>query len=187
MINGSWAMMKDITEASPRLPAWQRLENILRLCVPHFVMAVLFALSVTPLFAPGFGGIKPFFVLMGIYYWAIYRPTLTPTVYVFGLGVMMDSATGLPLGWHAALYLSAHAIVRTQRRYLAGQSYPVVWTGFAVIAGLYAAMFWALSCLYALHLVPVMPMLGHLTISLLIFPFVLMLLILAHRMLPHGI
>lgn len=68
------------------------------------VIVMLVLLNVASLSLPHAGDLKPFFVLIAVYFWSINRPTLMPALYTFLLGVMLDILgifhwVFLPLFW----------------------------------------------------------------------------------------
>jgi len=163
----------------------KNIERTARLSLPFFALLALFMLNVTALPLPSaMGGLKPQLVLMFVYYWAIYRPTLVPPVLCFALGLLMDILAGLPLGMNALILLVVQWLVKDQRRFLMGQPYITIWAVFGLIAGLAASVQWALYGMARLHWAELMPLALGVTASLFLFPFVTMLLIAVHRVLP---
>lgn len=164
--------------------SFRRLEETGRLLMPHFLLVSLLMLCVMTLpFLPA-GAMKPQLVLMAVYYWAIYRPTLLPLVYCFTLGVLIDVLTGMPVGINALILVLTHWIVRDQRRFLMGQLYSTIWAvfGFVAIASIFVQ--WALCGLVNLHWGPLLPVFTGALVSMFLFPFITLLLVITHRMLP---
>jgi len=159
-------------------------ENGLRLLAPALLLVVLFLLSVTALPVPRFGPVKPALLLMAIYYWSIYRPTITPPWLCFSIGLLLDFVSGLPLGVNAIVLTLVQMIVRDQRRFLMGQPYITIWAVFSLVVALAAALQWALYGLVNFHWAPPMPIMMNLIASVFLFPAVTLLLILVHRVLP---
>lgn len=96
------------------------------------VMMVLLLISVFPLPFGAFGEIRPAFILMAIYYWAITRPGIFTLGRAFVLGIVFDLLAGYPLGMNAALFVLVHWLISIQRKFLLGQSFRVLWAGFVV-------------------------------------------------------
>ena len=163
---------------------WSYIQRGLRLCVPHILLVMLICAELVPLGLPGEANIKPFFFIMGVYYWAVFRPTLIPPFYLFLLGLGMDFLTFMPPGAHAAIYLLIYWIVRMQRRYLMGQPFSIVYSGFMLVASVYAFMMWGINALYYLALISPLPVLSYLLFSVLLFPFMIFLFVTTHRILP---
>lgn len=164
--------------------AFKRIEWGLRLSVPQILLLVFFILSFVTVSLPFFGQLRPHFLLMGLYYWAVYRPTIMPPVYCFVLGLLMDLITGLAPGIHAILFLLVRWIVVDQRRFLMGQPYIVTWIGFALICiGFYFGQ-WLFIGLSGLNWGNIMDLSPNLLVTVILYPFVTLLLILVHRVLP---
>ena len=163
---------------------WSYMQRGLRLSVPHILLLMLICAELVPLGLPGSATVKPFFFIMGLYYWAVFRPTLLPPVYLFLLGLGMDFLTLMPPGSHAAIYLLIYWIVRMQRRYLMGQPFSIIYSGFILVAGVYAGLIWGINALYYMQLISPLPVLGYLLFSVLLFPFIIFVFVTTHRILP---
>lgn len=159
-------------------------ENALRLMVPMLLFVVLFFLSVTALPVPGLGAVKPALMLMAVYYWSIYRPTLTPPFLCFAIGLLLDFMTGLPLGVNAIMLTLVQWIVRDQRKFLMGQAYFTIWAVFALVATLALLMQWGMYGVVNMVWSPLAPVMFSLLSTILLFPVVTLLLIGVHRILP---
>lgn len=151
------------------------------------VIIVFLLLNVVNFSLPHTGDFKPFFLLMAVYYWSVYRPTVIPVAYTFALGVLLDLLTHMPPGMSALILLAVQHIVRKSRLFLMGQSYITVWLGYAVTAVFYAAAFWFFVTVWKLSFPPpvvtkqVMIAVGF---SILLFPLASLLLRSTHRLLP---
>lgn len=163
---------------------FKAVENALRLIVPHLLLLALLLLSVTSLpFLPT-GAVKPQFVLMAVYYWAIYRPTLLPPSYCFILGLLMDILTGMPPGINALILVVTQWVVRDQRRFLMGEPYVTIGAVFGLVAVLSIFIQWGLYGLTQLYWGDLWPVFSGALVSLFLFPFVTLLLVIVHRILP---
>lgn len=143
----------------------------------------LFCLSVIPMQAGGIDDIRPPFLLMAIYYWTIFRPRLLSPVAVFLIGLVIDLVTALPLGMTALVFTAVQWVTRTQRKFLIGQSFIVIWWGFLLMAFAAALLHWGLFCLLHFTLMPVQPVLMGALLGVCTFPLVALPLYLVHRML----
>lgn len=150
----------------------------------HGLLAALFLLSIVSFSIPHTAEIKPFFVLMAVYYWSVCRPTLLPPAAVFAVGLALDALSGLPVGLSAAILVAAQGIVRGQRRYLMGQSYVVLWTGFAIVCMASALAQWGLFGLTRMAWPSPVPVAVSCGISILLFAPVSYGLHLIHRLFP---
>jgi rod shape-determining protein MreD len=128
--------------------------------------------------------VKPQLVIMGIYYWAIYRPTLVPPSFCFVIGLLLDLLSGMPPGMNALIFVLIQWIVRDQRRFLMGQPYVTIWAVFGLVAMASALMQWGLYGLVNMNWPAPAPVLLGVLVSMLLFPLVTLLLVLTHRILP---
>lgn len=161
-----------------------KAENTGRLMVPHLLLAILLLVNIVALPLLPTAAMKPQFVLMAIYYWAIYRPTLLPPVFCFVLGLIMDILSGMPPGVNALIFVMTQWIVRDQRRFMMGQPYSTIWAVFGLVSALAVMVQWGMYGLVEMHWGPLLPVMGSALVSMFLFPFVTLLLILTHRMLP---
>ncbi len=128
--------------------------------------------------------IKPYFILICIYFWSIYRPSLLIPIYVFALGLIFDFVLNYPVGLHAILFVAIQWIFRDQRLFFIGQPYVIVWMGFALTCFVVMSLEWVLFSLlidmvYSFNIV----LYGTLT-STMIFPLVTLLFNAIYRKLP---
>lgn len=78
------------------------------------------------------GEIRQGFLLIGMYFWTIYRPHILPYPVVFMTGLFLDILSGGLIGLNAFCFMVLTIVVRGQRRFLLGQSWQMVWAGFFV-------------------------------------------------------
>ncbi len=159
-------------------------ENSLRLFAPSALMGALLILSVTALPLPHADTIKPAWLLMVVYYWSIYRPTIMPPWLCFASGLLLDLISGLPIGVHAAIFTLAQMIVRNQRRFLMGQAYITIWGVFALVATLCLFIQWTLYGMVSEGFTSIAPVMMTIAATVFLFPVVTLLLIAVHRILP---
>lgn len=158
-----------------------------RLLLAQGVIALFLLLNVVSFSMPHAGDFKPFFLLMVVYYWAIYRPTVMPVGYTFALGLILDFLADLPLGLSALVLVALQTIVRRSRLFLMGQPYVTVWLGFGILSIGYTAAFWLLMSIKNLSFVPassLVQMLVACALSVLLFPVASIILQGVHRLLP---
>lgn len=106
----------------------------IRVLAVYLFLTLLFFLNLAniPLF--GSGIIHPAFLLIGIYFWTITKPVLLPLPLIFAIGLAFDIVSANVVGLHTFAFTAICVLVRSQRRYLLGQPWPVVWAGFAIAA-----------------------------------------------------
>lgn len=167
--------------------SWRGLETIIRLLIAYILLGFLFLLNLTALPIPYAGVIKPDFVLMAIYYWAIFRPRLIPTWLCFAAGILLDVLSLTPPGLQAFILVLAQSLVRDQRKFLMAQPYISLWAVFGLVALMAAAIQWALFGLSNDFQWPaIMPVAIRVVVTMCLFPVVTMALIGSHRFLSPS-
>ncbi len=164
--------------------AIEKMSAALRLLVPYLLALAMFVLDTVSVAIPQLSDIRPSLTLLTIFYWSIYRPTLFPVFIPFLAGLMFDVLANLPLGLTAIIFVLVQWLVRSQRRFLMGQPYITVWTGFAFIAILGAATQWGLFGLIEGGWPPLMPVAASVALTIFLFPAINVLLLMTHRLLP---
>ena len=152
------------------IPSLPRVNGGVARALPIATPILAALLTILPLHAPGYAVLTPAFVLMAVYHWTIYRPDLLAPVGVFAVGLAQDLLAGTMIGAGALVLLLARAAVLRFRRYFINRTFPVVWGGFALLAG--AAMFglWALHCLLQLTFFDLRGTVFRTVLSVAIFP-----------------
>jgi rod shape-determining protein MreD len=164
----------------------ERAEAGVRLVVPYSLMAVLFIFNVVSLSFPRTGSITAPLILMAIYYWSIYRPTLVPAWLAFITGVFVDLLSGIStVGVSALVFVMVQWLVTDQRRFLMGQSFLMIWIGFAIVS--IAALFlqWLVYGILGGAWLPTEPLGFSILLGMALFPVISMLLHLTHKILPQ--
>ena len=168
----------------------RKVEDWVRLSAAHAFTALFFILNIVAWPHINDGMFKPHLVLIVLFYWTVYRPTLVPPLYCFLLGLGMDMLLDTPPGLFAGLFVLLHWVIRDQRRFLTGQPYIVIWAVFGLVGVTFSFLQWGLMGLAnGFHWDAPVPALLQAVITFLTFPFITMLLIAVHRILPvtaHG-
>ncbi len=121
------------------------MDTWVRHLLPFTVTFLLLLLSVIPLHLPNYASIAPILPLMGVYYWAIYRPDLFPAWMAFLIGLVYDFLSGTPIGINALVLLLVQGVSAGQRKFFAGKSFLVAWWAFGLLAAGAIALSWMLS------------------------------------------
>lgn len=159
----------------------------MRLLLAQGVIILFLLLNVVSFSLPHAGDFKPFFLLMAVYYWAIYRPTVMPVAYTFVLGLVLDFMTELPPGLSALILVGLQTVVRRSRLFMMGQPYVMVWLGFGILSATYTLSFWLLMSIVYMRFIPatsLVQMLVAALLSILLFPVASLLLQGVHRFMP---
>jgi rod shape-determining protein MreD len=149
---------------------WVRMDTWVRHMVPISVTLFLLLLTAIPTHLPGFAGVAPVLPLMGVYYWAIYRPDLLPAWAAFLVGVLYDILAGTPLGVHALVLLLVQGVAAGQRRFFLGKSFMVAWWAFGLLAAGSAGLSWILVAILSGQILDPRPVLFQYVLTLGLFP-----------------
>lgn len=149
----------------------QRLDRLARNLIPFGFGVFLVLAGSLPLYIPGYGPVAANFVLMAVFYWAVYRPDLLPPTSVFVIGLLQDFIVGAAPGTNALVLLLVHAGVVSQGRVFRTKSFVVMWWGFAIVALGAGALKWVLAA--ALNFTALSPMPGafQYAVTVALFPF----------------
>lgn len=129
-------------------PAAIRWLLFLRGLVPGVTVLLVVVLAAMPIGVPYFSVVTPFFALIAVYFWSIYRPELLPVWAVFLFGVLQDLLTGAPVGITALVLILVWAVAVSQRRVVLGQSFGVEWAGFMLVAAGAGVFAWMVGSVY---------------------------------------
>ncbi|HSV28475.1 MAG TPA: rod shape-determining protein MreD [Candidatus Omnitrophota bacterium] len=123
---------------------WVRMDTWVRHLVPIGVTLAMVLLTAVPTRLPGFSTVAPMLPLMGVYYWAIYRPDLLPAWAAFLVGLLYDVIAGTPLGVNALVLLLVQGTSASQRKFFLGKSFMVAWWAFGLLAAGAIGLAWLL-------------------------------------------
>ncbi len=105
---------------------------------------------------------------------------------IFPIGLLQDVLEGEPLGVNAFVLVAMSWIVVSQQRFFKGQTFLVVWWGFALVALLAAVLRWTLvSVLFGMAVSP-WAIAFELVLTVALYPVLTVAFTLAHRTLPQG-
>ncbi len=117
-----------------RQPLFVRLVSGLRRGSPKLLTLLILLFSIAPTYIPGYASVRPALVLVPIFYWAVYRPYSFSVVSAFFTGLALDLLESTPLGVNTLVFTVLYIATETQRRFLTGKSFSLVWFGFAILS-----------------------------------------------------
>ncbi len=162
----------------------EQIDLVLRACIPYMVMFVFFILNMITFSTPIFIVVEVPFIVMIIYYWSIYRPTILPPLLIFVSAICFDFISGLPVGLSAFTFLIMNNLVSQQRLFLTGQSFMVVWLGFVIVVFITLFIQWFLYGLINFSWTSLRAVMLSVISGVLLFPVVSFILNLSHKVLP---
>ena len=157
----------------------------LRVCFAQIFTGLMLLLSLVSYSLPYTDSIRPFFILMPIYYWSIYRPSLVSPLICFLLGIILDLISGFPIGLHAVFFVLVHIIVKSQRLYMMGQPYAMFWMGFAIVCTSTYFAQWVFFSILNQDLINIRDIFVSNIISILFFPVIALVLAFIQKILPQ--
>lgn len=165
----------------------QILNDAMRVSLVYVILAFLTLLLMANWVLPYFNVLKPQIVLVAVFYWTLYRPTLMPPWIILAIGLILDAMNpAMPMGTHAFSYLLIAGLLKPRRRMLMGQPFMMVWVAF--IAVVITDM--VLKCLTIGLFGQIHINLGTIVINALattlLFPILLLALVSVHRLLPAS-
>lgn len=158
--------------------------DIARFSCAYAVIFFALAISVVTLPEINNTAIKMPLLLMVIYFWSIYRPTILPVWLVFIMGGLVDILVMTPLGFNMVILLIVQRFVISQRRFLMAQPFMLLWLGFSFVS---AAYFTSLGILQIIVNKGTFDMTGaalSCLLSFFVYPFMHMLLHVTHKIIP---
>ncbi len=126
--------------------------------------------------------IKPYFILIVIFYWSINRPSIIPPLLIFAIGILQDLISEYPIGLHSILYLLVYFLITRQRLYLLGQTYFILWIFFALTTFGFAFCQWLFFSIRYMTFFEYGTLVGSCMVTIFLYPIINYLLMMLHRM-----
>lgn len=163
----------------------ERLEDIARYSVTYALICVFFFADVIAIPDPFDWAMAIPFLVIAIYFWSIYRPTIIPALLAFILGLMLDILSGAPFGLNAMLFVLMQWAVSDQRAFLSAQNFVMLWLVFAIIFTAITLIQWLVIGLVNLGWVSLTKAIPQIATALVAFPPIVFILHIIHRILPN--
>ncbi|MSP67594.1 MAG: hypothetical protein EXQ96_05775 [Alphaproteobacteria bacterium] len=158
-----------------------QVEARLRAATPIVLTLLCVLLAAIPWPIPGAGAATSGVTVAAVYFWSVWRPDFLPAPAVMLIGAFQDCLAGTPFGLYALLLVVAQGLTLSQRRFLAGKFFAVVWVGFALIAPAVAVVGWCVAGIASGALLPPGPLLLQVGVQVALFPALAALLLPALR------
>lgn len=164
----------------------ERIKHDSAFILPYVFLGLLFLLNIVAMPVPVLGGVEVPFLLIAIYYWAMYRPALIPAWLLFCSGIVVDLISAVPLGLNAVIYVIMGWVISRKRRFLMAQSFRNIWLIFGISALVMMSARWLLFSATSMTIVSYQPVIYSVLSAMILFPIMNALLHLTHRLLPMG-
>lgn len=140
------------------------------------MLALLMLLSLVPLNIGLLTDVRPMFLVIGVYYWSLFRPRFLSIFGLFVIGLFYDILSGLPFGLTALILIGINILIRSQRKILLHQPFWILWIVYISIAVGIGGLSWGAHSLIRFHMIPVMPYIMEVLLSIAAFPLLVPLL-----------
>ena len=148
------------------------LRQMLRLSAPAIALLVSVLLTIAPL-QLGILGVSfpmPILPLIIVFLYAVYDPSgLAPPI-TFAIGIVHDLLYGGAIGPWASVYIAIQFLVYSQREYLRGRVFHVIWLAFALALLVVAPLFWLERSMLAERFLSVWPLFSQFGMTILVYP-----------------
>jgi len=148
----------------------KRIELAFLAGLPSFVTALLAIFCMASKHIGGLDYFTPALYMAPIFYWGIAQARDMPYWFVFILGVVMDSITGLPLGISSLTYVFFLMLIHTQRKYIHKEGFVIKWGFFAVLLAVADIANWLLLAFFYSHAQVVAPALVQWLLTVCCYP-----------------
>ena len=166
---------------------FQLVFHVLRVMLAYAVFVLLLLILMSNWALPYFMALKPQLLLIVIFYWTLYRPTLMPPWVILAGGVFLDLMSPVvPMGAHAASYLLIASILKPRRRFMMGQSFMVVWAVFVMAVIMDMIFKWLVVTIFTPSQIDITILALNGFVTVLAFPLIVLVLVGVHRLLPAG-
>jgi rod shape-determining protein MreD len=161
----------------------RRLEAAARAVLPGLGAALLMVVAAGP---TGLPTLIAAVTLPQVVFWSVFRPAAMSPPVVFLLGLLLDLLSLAPLGTGVLTLLVAHGLAETGRRFLARQSFLLMWVAFFGFAAGASALGYALTALLSFTLPPAQPAFHQAMLAAGLYPAFAALLGRLHRMMLRA-
>lgn len=162
------------------------LRRLVSVLIPSLTAVIFVLAGVVPAGVPGFSSVTPLLSVIAVFFWVIARPVLMPPAAVFGLGLFQDVLSGGPIGLWALTLLLVQYLSLSLRQFLVGQSFVLIWVGFASIVAGAALLSWSTACIYYHVLLSPATVFVQAALTVLVYPVMAMILISLSRWMPAA-
>lgn len=159
----------------------RRLDAMARRSFPSVCAVALMLLTDAPLGLAGQSSLMPAVAFASVFFWSLFRPASMVPAMVFGIGLVLDLQSYLPIGVGVLTLLMVHAVTLRSRTVLAQQGFFLVWCAFLLISAGASVLEWLLICVLGLRLLPFAPVLFQAAVTASLYPLLALLFSRAHR------
>ncbi len=144
------------------------------------LLFILMILSLVPINIGPLSDARPMLLLMGVFYWSLFRPSFPNVFMLFLAGLFYDSFAATPFGLTSLILIGTHALISYQRKLLLYQPFWILWGIYSILAAIASVLLWLIHMVLSLGYVPVSAYIMDILISVAFFPFIVSLLKIAN-------
>ena len=139
--------------------ASKRMELFFLAMLPAIITTLLTIFSVASKHITGLDRFMPILALIPVFYWGMAQTRDMPYWFLFVLGILIDSVTGLPLGSTSLEYMLFLILLQSQRKYIHKEGFVIKWGFFAGLLAAASLFNWASLSFFYSHMQIVLPVL----------------------------
>ena len=160
-----------------------RLERFSLEATPAVLTVFIVLFAAVPLRIPGLKEVMPLFALISIYYWNTFLPGALPYLFLFALGLVQDTLSGLPLGVSSVVNILFALLLLREHKSFGKTRFGAVWLGFTLLSFVAMAIEWVIMSFYSGMMLPVEGLLLQWAATCLAYPSMHLLFTRIYRML----
>lgn len=130
------------------IPASKKLYLLFLNVLPGAITLALLLFYLVAKHMNGLDRFMPLLPMIPIFFWGLMQAREMPYWFVFLIGLVMDSISGLPLGLSSLLYIFFLALLHAQRKYIHKEGFIVKWGYFAVLLAVMSSLHWIMLSLF---------------------------------------
>lgn len=131
------------------LSSRRKAEGLVAKVVPALLTLFIALLTAIPTSLFGKGDMTPAFTLLSIFYWGVYSPGSLPYSFLFILGLLQDSLSGMPLGGSSFINIGVAYLLHSQRKLMGRALFGTVWLTCILLVATAAMTQWSIMCVYS--------------------------------------
>jgi rod shape-determining protein MreD len=144
----------------------------------------MMAIDLAPIPSGSPTSIAPSLLVCAVFFWTVHRPDLLNQGIVLLLTLLLDATAGLPLGLTAIALFATRLLLLAPPRFLAGQSFLIIWASFCLAASILLSIRWLLASLFFAHFFAFRLVFFEILLTVAAYPLVSFLLALMQSSLP---
>lgn len=138
--------------------------------LPMLITFLLAFLYIMPKHINGLSGVMPLLHLVPVFIWGVMHPRDISLWLLAMIGLMVDIATSLPLGFSALGYCAFFLLIRTQRKYIYREGFAAMWGYCTLFLFTLQIAGWAGYMMLSGHAVPMQNVLLQWLFTALLYP-----------------